>query len=145
MILLDTNVVSEAFRVQPNVRVRAWYDAQIPADLFLCTPVLAELRFGVERLDAGAQRNRLERLIGHIEEDIFQNRILPVDRDAAHEFGRVLAHRHRIGRPILTMDALIAAVAVSHGAAVATRDIADFEELGLNLIDPFIANSPNSP
>lgn len=137
MIVLDTNVVSEAFRVEPNAHVRAWYDGQVPENFYLCTPVLAELRYGVERLDAGARRNRLEELIRHIEEDVFPDRILPVDRIAAHEFGRILARRNRIGRPISTMDAMIGAVALSHGAAVATRDVSDFEGVGLELIDPF--------
>jgi toxin FitB len=141
MILLDTNVVSEAFRVQPDARVQAWYNKQHLDDLFLCTPVLAELHYGVERLNTGAQRDRLERLIGHIEEDVFPDRILNVDRDAAHQFGRILAHRNRIGRPIMTMDALIASIAVSHGAVVATRDIADFGSIDLDLIDPFAPSS----
>lgn len=137
MIVLDTNIVSEAFRIEPNVNVRAWYDGQALEDLYLCTPVLAELRYGVERLEAGAQRNRLEELVQHIEDDVFLDRILPVDRIAAHEFGRILAARNRRGRPISTMDALIGAVALSHGAAVATRDVSDFEGIGLELIDPF--------
>ena len=141
MILLDTNVVSEAFRVQPSTHVQEWYNRQRLDDLFLCTPVLAELRYGFERLSAGVQRDRLEQLIGHIETAIFPDRILNVDRDAAHQYGRILAHRNRIGRPMMTMDALIAAVAVSHGAVLATRDIADFGEIDLDLIDPFAPGS----
>jgi predicted nucleic acid-binding protein len=141
MILLDTNVVSEAFRVQPSANVQEWYNRQRLDQLFLCTPVLAELRYGLERLPAGVQRDRLEQLIGHIETDIFPDRILNVDRDAAHQYGRILAHRSRIGRPMMTMDALIAAVAASHGAALATRDIADFGEIDLDLIDPFAPGS----
>jgi len=66
---------------------------------------------------------------------------LNVDRDAAHQYGRILAHRNRIGRPMMTMDALIAAVAVSHGAVLATRDIADFGEIDLDLVDPFAPGS----
>jgi toxin FitB len=72
MILVDTNVVSEAFRVQPSAHVQEWYNGQRLDELILCTPVLAELRHGLERLTAGVQRDRLEQLIGHIETDIFR-------------------------------------------------------------------------
>jgi toxin FitB len=137
MIVLDTNVVSEAFRVRPSERVRAWFDAQNPLDLFLCTPVLAELRFGAERLDKSPARTRLDQLIEQIEQREFADRILPVDRGAAHEFGRLVARRNRLGRPITTMDVLIASVALSQRAALATRDTNDFTDLGLDVINPF--------
>lgn len=137
MILLDTNVISEAFRIAPSAAVRAWLDAQTPADLFLCAPVLAELRYGIERLAAGARRAGLEQALSDVETDLFDNRILPLDRASAYEFGRVLARRTGVGRPIATMDALIAAIALSHRMAIATRDVVDFDGLGLNVINPF--------
>ena len=137
MILLDTNVVSESFRPRPSEIVQAWYRAQAEDDLFLCTPVLAELRYGVERLPEGARRNRLEKVIDSMEER-FIDRILPVDRNAAHEFGRIVAGRTQIGRPFETMDGLIAAIALSHRAVIATRDVSDFERVGLELINPFV-------
>jgi toxin FitB len=141
MILLDTNVVSEAFRPQPINIVREWFDAQEPEDLYLCTPVLAELRYGVEQLPAGARRARLDELITHIEEVVFVDRILPVDRRTAHEFGRIVARRKLAGRPLMTMDAFIAAIAISNRAVVATRDTHDFEGVGLELVDPFTSNA----
>jgi predicted nucleic acid-binding protein len=137
MIVLDTNVVSEAFRLAPSAAVRTWLDAQTPADLFLCAPVLAELRYGIERLAAGARRTGLERLLSNIESDLFDNRILPFDRASAYEFGRILARRVSIGRPMATMDALIAAIAITHRMAVATRDVTDFAGLELDVINPF--------
>jgi toxin FitB len=139
MILLDTNIVSEPYRARPNARVRDWLNEQSKERLFICTPVLAELRYGVERVEAGPRRTRLEEWMRGLE-DHFQNRILPVDRDAAHEFGRVFARRYRIGRPIATMDALIAAIARCHHAKLATHDVADFDHLDLEIIDPFAAN-----
>lgn len=129
MIVLDTNVVSEAFRVSPSAAVQAWLDAQRASDLFLCAPVLAELRYGMERLAAGARKNALEKMLSKAERELFDNRVVPFDRASAYEFD--------IGRPMSTMDALIAAIAISHRMAVATRDVADFAELGLNLINPF--------
>lgn len=137
MIVLDTNIISEAFRKAPSSAVRAWLDAQTPTDLFLCAPVLAELRYGVERLPASAKRTALEALLLNVETELFDNRILPFDRASAYEFGRILVRRNSMGRPIATMDALIAAIAISHRMALATRDVLDFAELGLELINPF--------
>jgi predicted nucleic acid-binding protein len=137
MILLDTNVVSEITRILPNPAVKAWFAAQVWEELFLCAPVLAELRYGVERLPPGRRRNLLDKSIQELMATGFPDRILPVDREAAHEFGRLVATRDRIGRPLGAMDGLIAAIAVVHGASVATRDIDDFTDLGIDVVDPF--------
>jgi predicted nucleic acid-binding protein len=138
MILLDTNIVSEPYRSGPNHVVRAWLDAQPPEELFLCTPVLAELRYGVERLPAGTRRERLDLWVRQVEEEGFPGRVLPFDRNAAHEFGRVVARRNKLGRPVGPMDALIASIALAQGASIATRDVSDFEGVGLQLINPFV-------
>jgi toxin FitB len=140
MIILDTNVISEGFRVSPSSTVRSWLDRHDPTELFVCAPVLAELRYGVERLPVGRRRVELDRLVTNAEDDLFANRILPLDRESAHEFGRVVAKRFSLGRPILPMDALIAAIAIANGMAVATRDLNDFADLGINLINPFEAD-----
>lgn len=139
MIILDTNVISEGFRTNPSPTVRGWLDAQRPPDLFLCAPVLAELRYGVERLPASRRKIVLDELISNAERDLFANRLLPVDRESAYEFGRVVARRADRGRPILPMDGLIAAIAIANGMAIATRDIDDFDGLGIELINPFAA------
>ena len=136
MILLDTNVVSEGLRPHPDPNVRKWLDAQQPADLFLCMPVVAELHYGAELLPAGARRVHLELAIRRIEET-FAERTLPFDRAAAHEFGKIVAYRDRLGRAMGTMDALIAAIAKVHGAAIATRDSRGFDEIGIDVVDPF--------
>jgi toxin FitB len=137
VIVLDTNVVSEPFRTQPDDRLRRWLDDQRRHDLFICTPVLAELRYGIELLPSGRKRDRLERWVHELEEVSFANRILPLDRGAAHEFGRIVARRTKAGGPIAPMDALIASIALSNEATLATRDIGDFAELGLRLVNPF--------
>jgi predicted nucleic acid-binding protein len=139
VILLDTNVVSEAFRPQPDPVARGWYNAQSTVNLYLCAPVLAELRHGVELLSPGRRRSRLEELIGQLERQIFAGNFLTVDRESAYVYGRIMAHRRRLGRPISTIDALIASVAIVHGATLATRDTADFEHLGIELVNPFVA------
>jgi len=137
MIVLDTNIVSEPARPRPDERVIAWLDAYGWSEAFLCTPVLAELRYGLERLPQGGRRKRLTEWIRRLEEEILADRILVLDRPAAHEFGRIVAHRDRLGRPIGTMDALIAAIAITHRARLATRDATGFNDIGLELVDPF--------
>ena len=139
MILLDTNVVSEPHRRKPDRAVQDWLNGQPAQDLYLCTPVLAELRYGCERLPSGARRNRLESWLEDLERQHFVDRILPFDQLAAHEFGRVMSRREKTGRPIKPMDALIAAIAICHAASIATRDMTDFADLGLELISPFQA------
>jgi predicted nucleic acid-binding protein len=137
MILLDTNVLSEPYRPNPNTIVQRWLNAQTSRDLYLCTPVLAELRYGFERLPSGSRRNRLENWLRDLEEEYFLDRVLPLDQRSAHEFGRIMTRREKMGRPIKPMDALIAAIAVCNAATIATRDTADFEGLGLDLLNPF--------
>jgi predicted nucleic acid-binding protein len=143
MILLDTNIISEPLRTRPDPRIRAWLDAATQQSLFLCTPVVAEIRFGIERLASGARRDRLEKWCVSIEEDIFVDRILSFDRSAAHEFGRIVALRERLGRLIKPLDAQIAAIAIANGMALATRDANDFAGLGFEVINPF-ADAPPS-
>ncbi|TMJ03299.1 MAG: type II toxin-antitoxin system VapC family toxin [Alphaproteobacteria bacterium] len=137
MIVLDTNVVSDSYRARPHPSVRNWLIAQPSADLFICAPVLAELSYGVECLPPGERRRDLADWVRKIEKEVFAGRILPFDADAAHEFGKVFHRRKSIGRPIGIMDAIIAAVAKTNGAVVATRDTDDFADLGLRLVNPF--------
>jgi predicted nucleic acid-binding protein len=137
MILIDTNVISDSSRPRPDPSVRRWYSAQRPADLFICTPVLAELRYGVERLPEGKRRTYFEAWLRGIENEGFIDRILVFGRRAAHEFGRILHRRTREGRPIRTMDALIASIAIAEDATLATRDVADFAGLGIEIVNPF--------
>jgi predicted nucleic acid-binding protein len=141
MILLDTNVISEGLRRRPDPHVSRWLDAQRPADLFLCMPVIAELHYGAQLLPAGARRTHLELTIKRIEET-FSDRTLPFDRAAAHEYGRIIAHRDKMGRASGTMDGLIAAIAKVHGAMVATRDGRGFDGIGLEIINPFDPLTP---
>jgi len=142
MILLDTNVLSEPYRPRPNAAVQKWLNAQPSRDLYLCTPVLAKLRYGLERLPSGSRRYRLEDWLRNLEDEYFADRVLPFDQSAAHEFGRVMSRREKQGRPINAMDALIAGIAICHAATIATRDIADFEGLGLDLLNPFADSTP---
>jgi toxin FitB len=139
MILLDTNVVSESLRPRPSSTLLAWLDAQPASSIYLCTPVLAELYRGVLRLTEGRRKDHLRVAIERMENELFRGRILTLDSGAAKQYGRVTTIRERAGRPIGQMDALIAAIALSNQAALATGDVGDFLGLGLELINPFEA------
>jgi predicted nucleic acid-binding protein len=140
MILLDTNVVSELWRPIPDPTVMSWVNAQPTATQYLCTPVVAELRFGIERLTEGSRKQRLkeaaERLFAG-----YRGRILNFDVAAAEQFARISVRRERMGRRLEPMDAMIAAVALAHRMILVTRDTNDFLDTGLDLIDPFAESS----
>jgi predicted nucleic acid-binding protein len=114
-------------------------NAQPRETLFLCTPVLAEMRFGVELLASGQRKTRFQDAIDHIEDELYRDRILVFDAAAALEYGRLAARRQAMGRRMGQLDAMIAAIAMVHGAKLATRDASDFADLGLDLINPFEA------
>jgi predicted nucleic acid-binding protein len=137
MILVDTNIVSEAMKLHPNSAVRAWMDAQSFDLLYLCTPVLAELRYGIERLPRGQRKNLLAAGLDQVENELYRGRILSFDPIAAGHYGRLMMKREQQGRRLEQMDGLIAAIALAHGATVATRDARDFAGLGFEVINPF--------
>jgi predicted nucleic acid-binding protein len=139
LILLDTNVVSELWRPSPSQAVRSWLDAQEPTSLFICAPVLAELHYGAERLPQGKRKEILQSLIAQVEVSGFKERILPFDVASAANFGRIGAHRERAGRRMEPLDAMIAAIALTNGLKLATRDETDFTDIGLEVVNPFEA------
>ena len=137
MIILDTNVVSELMRPAPEPDVEAWVANQEAADLFLTAVTEAELRYGLAIMPAGQRRDALGSAIeGMLRED-FSGRILAFDSDAARVYAVIASARRAVGRPASQADAQIAAIARSHGMAVATRNIGDFETMEINLINPW--------
>ena len=137
MIVLDTNVLSEALTPVPSDTVLAWMAAEIPSSVFTTTITLAEVLYGVEALPPGKRRTRLLLAIEKMFAEEFAGRILPFDEDAARMFAGIVASREAAGRPISQFDAMIAAIARSHRAAVATRNTADFERCGIPVVDPW--------
>lgn len=138
MIVLDTNVLSEVLRPAPSARVLRWLAARAPSDVYTTTVTLAEIFYGIEALPSGKRRTHLMAAVERMFVEQFAARILPFDEDAARLFGRIVASREAAGRPISQFDAMIAAIARLHHAAVATRNVADFEQCGIQLIDPWI-------
>ena len=139
MIVLDTNVLSECLRAEPDVRVLAWMATQPRASLFTSTVVEGEILYGVRLLPAGARRDSLDQAVRAIFREDFAERLLVFDHDAAVAYADIVATRKESGRPISQFDAMIAAIASSRGAAVATRNTRDFEGCGIDLINPWTA------
>ena len=139
MIVLDTNVLSEAIRPVPSRRVLDWLAAQQPNGLFTTAISEAELFYGLALLPAGKRSTSLEEAVRRMLEEDFAQRVLPFDRAAASAFAVIASGRRKKGRPISEFDAQIAAVARIHGAAVATRNADDFRDCGIGVIDPWTA------
>jgi predicted nucleic acid-binding protein len=137
VIVLDTNVVSEGAKPLPSEIVLSWLDAQIPSAVFTTTITLAEVLYGVEALPAGKRRTRLLAAAEKMFAQDFAGRILPFDEDAARLYATIVASRNAVGRPISQLDAMIAAIARTHRATVATRNTADFEHCGIQLVNPW--------
>lgn len=139
MIVLDTNVVSEVWRTHSNLNVASWFERQDRLQLFLCIPVIAELSYGAHRVLLRDKSTRYMDALRAMLEGSYRKRILPVDLASATKFGEIVALRERAGRPIGPMDAMIAAICISHGATLATRNVRDFAGLDLKLVNPFEA------
>jgi toxin FitB len=137
MIVLDTNVLSETLRLKPADSVKRWMEAQPATSLFTTAICEAEILYGVGLLAAGRRRVALEQAVAAIFAEEFAGRVLPFDSTAARAFADIAVRRRRSGRPISELDAQIAAIALSHGAAVATRNIEDFTDCGINVISPW--------
>ena len=136
MIVLDTNVVSEAMRPEPARAVRLWLDAQPASILYLTAVSQAELLFGIAKLESGRRKQGLAGVLAGIEQ-LFTGRILPFDSAAATRYAELATAARASGRGFPTPDGYIAAIAASRGFAVATRDLSPFRAGGVETIDPW--------
>ncbi len=136
MILLDTNVVSEAMKPEPAAAVRAWLDAQAAETLYLSSVTIAELMFGIGALPNGRRKDNLTAALDGVL-DLFADRILPFDARAARRYAELAVRARAAGRGFPTPDGYIAAIAAAHDFAVASRDTSAFTAAGLVVIDPW--------
>jgi toxin FitB len=143
VIVLDTNVISEALRPRPSARVLEWIGAEPAASLFTTTITEAELLYGVALMPEGRRRRLLAAAIDRLIEEQFAGKILSFDSAAARAFAELAAARRRTGHPIGEADGRIAAIARSRGAVLATRNVGDFADCGIAIVDPF-AREPGS-
>ena len=139
MILLDTNVVSELMKPAPAESVARWTADQPAASLYTTSITQAEILHGILLLPAGKRRTALEAAAEAMFNEDFGGRILPFGAEAARPYARIAAERRRADRPISQFDAQIAAIALTAGATVATRNLADYEGCGIKLVNPWDA------
>ncbi len=137
MIILDTNVISELMRPRPAPRVLSWVDNQAEDMLFATSIAEAEIRAGIAILPAGQRRDGLAAAANRLFGELFADRTWPFDRDAAHSYAVIVAGRRAAGRSVNQFDCQIAAIARERSMALATRNVRDFEECGIDLINPW--------
>jgi toxin FitB len=132
--LLDTNVISETARTKPHPGIERWF-RDVPGEaLHLSVLTLGEIRKGIEPLEASARREKLRVWLESQLPDWFEDRILAVDAAVADRWGRLLSE---VRRPVPAIDSLLAATALHHGLRLVTRNTADFEYPGLEVVDPW--------
>ncbi len=136
MILLDTNVISEALKPRGDPAVLAWLDAQVVETLYLSTITLAELRFGIAAMPDGQRREILRRELDQRVLPLFEGRILPFCIAAADAYGELRARARATGKAINNADGYIAAIAVAHDLAIATHDVGPFAAAHLRVVRP---------
>lgn len=138
MIVLDTNVVSEAMKPDPDPAMRDWLDEQVAETLYISSVTVAELLFGIGALPNGRRKQKLAvTLDGML--PLFEGRILAFDTDAARHYADLAVAARKAGKGFPTPDGYIAAIATAHGFTVATRDASAFNAAGVPVIDPWTA------
>ena len=139
MYVIDTNVASELMRPSPAPAVAAWIAGRDAEELYLTAVSEAELLYGVAIMPAGRRRNELEAAMRRWLDTGFAERILPFDSAAAREYADIAAGRRSAGRPIAPADCQIAAIAQCRGMTVATRNVRDFGDIDVVVVDPWTA------
>jgi toxin FitB len=144
--LIDTNVVSEFNRRgDPNERVKQWLAATPLQSLYVSVITLAEIRLGIELLSPGKRREQLEQWIDRDFRQWFKGRVLPVDASIVTLWASLTAERQLKGRPLSNFDGLLAATALHHNLTLATRNVRDFADLNITLLNPWEAEPPHWP
>ncbi|HLF66560.1 MAG TPA: type II toxin-antitoxin system VapC family toxin [Gammaproteobacteria bacterium] len=137
MILLDTNIISEMMKSNPAPEVITWLNAQQKGKLFISTITIAEITYGLQILPEGKRRNTLLNAFQKMITELFKYRMLTFDEHAAYLYGELMGLRKTLGKPLSVPDGQIAAIASLHNATLATRNIRDFKDCNLKLINPF--------
>jgi predicted nucleic acid-binding protein len=141
MIVLDTNVLSEALRPVPEPSVLDWLANQPRASLFITTVTRGEILYGIRLLADGKRRRGLWDAASKIFDADFADQVLGFDSDAADMYADIAASRRAAGKPISQFDAMIVAMARSRGASLATRNAKDFDGCGVDIVNPWTAQS----
>lgn len=142
MIVLDTNVVSELMRKAPEPAVVTWVDEFASAEVLVTAVTAAELMYGVARLPDGRRKRELSATVEGLLTEDFQDQILPFDASAASHYAEIVASREGAGRPISTADAQIAAICRNWSLGLATRNVDDFVDTGVDAVNPWNTATP---
>lgn len=142
MIVLDTNVISEAMRVEPLDLVMRWLGDQDPDSLFTTSITAAELRYGVAKMPSGRRRTDYERVVDAILQRDFSGRVLPFDAEAAAHYAAIASQSGMTRDDGSLFDAMIASIALRHGAPVATRNVRHFRPMNVSVINPWNHPAP---
>ncbi|MBX9916044.1 MAG: type II toxin-antitoxin system VapC family toxin [Nitrosomonas sp.] len=137
MIVLDTNVISELMREQPDANVKQWIKAQKTIHLAITAITIAEIQRGLARLPEGKRRTQLTANFSDFIAEAFSGRIFPFDEEAAYRYGEIAATCESAGINTDAVDLMIAAIASSRRAAIATRNVKDFTGCGVAIINPW--------
>jgi predicted nucleic acid-binding protein len=137
VIILDTNVLAELMRPKPSPRVVAWVANQPATELFTTSITEAEIFYGIELLTKGKRRDGLLAAAEAMFAEDLAGSVFGFESNAARVFSRIAAYRRALGRPISHADAQIAAISQVRGAKLATRNVADFQDCGLDVVDPW--------
>ncbi len=137
MIVIDTNIISELWKIKPDSNVLTWIDNQVIETLYLPAITVAELRYGLATMPAGKRRTIFQK---RLEQDVltaFSGRVLAFDLDASRVYAQLMAETLAKGLAIGKEDGYIAATAAANGFTVATRDTSPFEAAGVSVINPW--------
>lgn len=137
MLILDTNVISELMRSEPDRVFLQWFDAQDPRRFTTTSINWAELKAGVQRLPEGKRKTGLGRVLQEIHTRVLRNGILAFDEAVAECWAQLIAELEARGQPIGFADSQVAAIAMMHGYSVATRDVKPFMAAGVNVVNPW--------
>ncbi len=136
-IVLDTNVLSELMKPQGSQKVKNWVATQAKVDLFVTSITQAEILYGIAILPDGKRSQSLREIAQAMFVEEFVGRILSFDQKAAEYFAQIASNRKRMGKPISQSDAQIAAICLANGAQIATRNVDDFINCQINIINPW--------
>lgn len=139
MIVLDTNVLSELWRVEPNPNVLAWIDGQAVETLYLSAITVAELRYGLAAMSKGKRRTIYQERLEREVLPAFDGRVLSFDLAASATYAALMARARAAGKAIGNADGYIAAIAAAQGFAVATRDTGPFSAAGVAVVNPWLS------
>ena len=135
--LLDTCVISELVKIRPSKKVIDWITQNNEENFYVSSLTFGEIHKGIEKLSKSIRKNTLHQWVEHDLKERFRNRILNVDLNVAMVWGKIQAKTELDGKPIPAIDGLIAATGMAHNLIVVTRNIADMEQSGVTLLNPW--------